>query len=65
MLEVELSGPHAELLAEALGVLEEGLAFADGADHRIRRERQQITKPPNPGVIERKSTIVPTLLEVF
>ena len=42
VLEVELAGPHAELVAEAGRVLQEGLAFADSTDHRVGGEGEEV-----------------------
>ena len=64
VLEIELSGPHAELAAEAGGVLQEGLAFADGADHGVGGEGEEVAEAPDAGVIEREAAMLPALFEI-
>jgi len=65
VLEVELAGPHAEFFAEAGGVLEKGLAFADGADHGIGGEGEEIAETPDAGVIEREAAVMPAVFKIF
>lgn len=65
ILEIELAGPHTELAAEALGVLEEGLAFADGADHGVGGEGEEVAETPDTGVIEGEAAVLPAVFKVF
>lgn len=60
-----MAGPHAEVMGEAGGVLEEGLAFADGADHGVGGEGEEFTEAPDAGMVEWEAAVLPAGFEVF
>ncbi len=66
VLQQEVASGHADVLPDLLGLLKQGLSFAD-SDHHLRgREREELVKSPDPGElhgIEAVSPLGPELRE--
>ncbi len=64
VLQVQLSDVHSDVLAHSIGLLQQGLTFADGDQLILGRERQQFVKPPDAAEADRIGPLRPHRLEI-